>query len=956
VSFPLTTSNHQQQQQQTRPKEEEEEEGETKEGGKSQDMKGIVLVCLVVVWAVSTVLADVVSDSFIVWFKKNGGIVEGLTINEFPNMGRGFEALTTLEQGSMVLQIPKELQFCLEQMKYSGDKVVQKLFALISNGDMAIAAWILLEKYKGIDSFYAPYIDVLPAHVSSVLYFSEQDIEALQEPDFMEQIQQFQHTTSEEFTQLQRILQGDDSGLLKVLSDNLKQEDYVWACTIVNSRGLRFRGQVYLAPMADVFNYAPHPVPRLAQNGDHFLKHHILDPKNGTLTILADRSCDAGHQVLEDYGDNPNQIYLQYHGFVPSENPFNCIRIYAQNALVTFRKENVITDNKMRIITKLGLDRPFSDCINERGIISRSMGGLLAIASLNTPEVGSCLEVLSTSNPNYKDALQVCKVEKAISFLNKQNTNSNSELDTNESFFYSQLLKNFELTLHQEFSRAFRFDTTIEEDNFLLNSARLSAYEELAVRYRLSIKRLNSKLALVFGTKEYPIVSSQTATRNLANKELEISENESISQLENFDQNDKELPFALEAFNAWFNAANPRVNKLKAVTMPRYRIGTVTTEAVSAEETYLSVPVSLILDSEKAFLYSGVSPLLQALSMKYKTRDDFHELLFFLLYETFVQKENSNFWPYLRVLPSVKDVQIPLVWEQDQILRLLSPSLIAPTAVNYRSRTLKKFDFLSNLTEVRDFFGPLKDSEGGAIFSLERYLWATAILDSRSIWWSGRRHLVPMLDFINCEEHPDNVQRVHATTLDSTEKFAVTKAGTSYSAGEQLFENYGQPNHIYYLYHGFILEHNSHDCVSFEISFSEKEWQLLRSHQVNDYLEQLGINERNRVYSSCLSVPINTQMWNVVGLLTTDSLETNANGLKLPNKPTIESAKRMRKMLRDRFALYKDIKCENLDEQAKDQPWSHVAAKKFLCSEKSILNSLVNHVRDIQLELEHDEL
>jgi histone-lysine N-methyltransferase SETD3 len=923
----------------------------------------MIWCCLVVVAClVATVWADSVSDDFISWFQRQGGVVRSLTISEFSNMGRGFEALSDLEEGSMVLQIPKELQFSVEQMKNSGDALVRKLSTIITDGDMAIATWILLEKYRGADSFYAPYIDVLPTHVTSVLYFSEQELEALQEPDFIEQIQQFQRTTSEEFTQLQRILHGDKSGLLKLLIDNLKQEDYVWACTIVNSRGLRFRGQVYLAPMADVFNYAPHPEPRLSQNGDYFLKHHILDPKNGTLTILADRSCSNGHQVLEDYGDNPNQIYLQYHGFVPNENPFNCIRIFAQNALLTFRKENIVTNNQMKILTKLGLDRPISDCINDSGIISRSMGGLLAIASLNTAEVDSCLEVLSTSTPNYKEALLVCKVEKAISFLNKHSVNSNNYLDESESVFYSQLMRNFELMLLEEFSRTYRFDTTAEEDNLLLSSNRLSVYEELAVRYRLSVKKLNRKLASIFGIKEYPIVSSQIAARKLAEKELEVSANSQLSEagppskFENPIQNSQELSLALESFNAWFNAASPQVNKLKAVAMPRYRIGTVTTEPVTAEETYLSVPVSLIMDSEKAFLYSGVSPLLQALSMKYKTRDDFHELLFFLIYETFVQKENSNFWPYLRVLPRVEDVQVPLVWDQDQILRLLSPSFIAPTAVNYRSRALKKFDFLSNLTEVRNFFDSLKDNEGGAIFSLERYLWATAILDSRSIWWSGRRHLVPMLDFINCEEHSNNVQRVHATTLDSTEKFAVTKAGTSYSAGEQLFENYGQPNHIYYLYHGFILAENSHDCVSFEISFSQKEWQLLLSHQVNDYLEQLGISERNKVYSSCLSVPLNPQMWNVVGLLTSDSLETNATGLKLPNKPTIESAKRMRKMLRDRFALYKGIKCEIHDEHIQDLPWTHIAARMFLCSEKSLLSSLVNHVLEIQSELEDEEL
>jgi hypothetical protein len=41
--------------------------------------------------------------------------------------------------------------------------------------------------------------------------------------------------------------------------------------------------------------------------------------------------------------------------------------------------------------------------------------------------------------------------------------------------------------------------------------------------------------------------------------------------------------------------------------------------------------------------------------------------------------------------------------------------------------------------------------------------------------------------------------------------------------GEALYENYGQPNHIYFLYHGFSIKVNSYDCVYFTIEMSSKE-------------------------------------------------------------------------------------------------------------------------------------
>ena len=55
-----------------------------------------------------------------------------------------------------------------------------------------------------------------------------------------------------------------------------------------------------------------------------FLTYHRID-ESGHLTVKADRDVKAGmNQIFEDYGDNGNALYLEAHGFVPFENPFNC--------------------------------------------------------------------------------------------------------------------------------------------------------------------------------------------------------------------------------------------------------------------------------------------------------------------------------------------------------------------------------------------------------------------------------------------------------------------------------------------------------------------------------------------------------------------------------------------------------------------------------------------------------
>lgn len=55
----------------------------------------------------------------------------------------------------------------------------------------------------------------------------------------------------------------------------------------------------------------------------------------------------------------------------------------------------------------------------------------------------------------------------------------------------------------------------------------------------------------------------------------------------------------------------------------------------------------------------------------------------------------------------------------------------------------------------------------------------------------------PLLDLVNCAEGPDPT-RVHSTWLDEeTQSYAVTKGAWNFKKGEQLFEPYGQPNHVF---------------------------------------------------------------------------------------------------------------------------------------------------------------
>jgi hypothetical protein len=167
---------------------------------------------------------------------------------------------------------------------------------------------------------------------------------------------------------------------------------------------------------------------------------------------------------------------------------------------------------------------------------------------------------------------------------------------------------------------------------------------------------------------------------------------------------------------------------------------------------------------------------------------------------------------YLNIVPSKSEINAPGInWNKSELNELKGSDLLKQLQ-EYSKKVNRKYKGVNKhvLSEYPEVFT-------SQINTLENYRWAHAILDSRRIWWNGEGQLVPMLDLVNCAEGPDPT-RVHSTWLDSTKKYAVTKGAWDFKKNEQLFEPYGQPNHIYFAYHGFLLDHNAHDCVQMDLS------------------------------------------------------------------------------------------------------------------------------------------
>lgn len=669
--------------------------------------------------------------------------------------------------------------------------------AISKDQEQVVAALLLLERARGGASAWAPYIQLLPEYVpngaSEGFLVSE-----LHNPQLELDVNRSIATLEAKYAVFRQ-------ALVAVWPDDLPLPglpDLRWAASIVDSRALRFHGQINLIPVADVFNYQKHPVARKKNAGDFFLSHHRLsEDRDGGLTVTSDRPCSAGQQLFEDYGDNEDNIYLQYHGFVAHDNPFRCVDI--QVSFSSDASETDMSESRRSLMAALRLNTTMKKCVDASGEVGLGILVYLAVQGFSEAEVEKCLTVVNKNKNDWNTIFVQCNfiqvqaevgkyldavVPKVNRHFSEPHVSSGSRVEIPSAleqvdasgpsaYVLEQLRRRIDAAVN-------RLPTTLAEDRILLLSLNdqlnlLGSSVPLGERQALMRKALSLQYRVATKTHwrrfccVYNAACCNVDESNDGSEALILNDHLSSAAI---DHAKSELDEKLASFMEWFHAAGPATCKLRSVAIPGFRIGTVATDAISAKDEYLSVPVNVIMDAAKAAgPNSGVAPLIKALAAKFpNSKDAFHELLFFLMHEYFVLGERSFFWPYLSLLPTPAEMPIPVMWEKDEdVSARLGPSRVAGAVSSYRTNIRRLFDSISKIDLVSTFFEKASDRE---VFNFENYRWATAILDSRSIWWGGERHLVPLLDFVNCAQGP-SAHVVHSTALDDSQKYAVTRAG-----------------------------------------------------------------------------------------------------------------------------------------------------------------------------------
>ena len=176
----------------------------------------------------------------------------------------------------------------------------------------------------------------------------------------------------------------------------------------------------------------------------------------------------------------------------------------------------------------------------------------------------------------------------------------------------------------------------------------------------------------------------------------------------------------------------------------------------------------------------------------------------------------SKWTPWIEVLPSIADFASNGLF--------MNPSEVDKVVPIYVREDLKKFRSASEAGFEAIKAHPLFENVG-----LEEWRWGKSVITSRA-WHIPDPTLVPAAGMLNHQDiMSDREELLQATNgvwrrrRESPRPFldghylengvAVVKADRNASPKTQMFEAYGDnPSFVYFVYHGFDLENNVHDC------------------------------------------------------------------------------------------------------------------------------------------------
>uniref|UniRef100_A0A915HHU5 protein-histidine N-methyltransferase n=1 Tax=Romanomermis culicivorax TaxID=13658 RepID=A0A915HHU5_ROMCU len=242
------------------------------------------------------------------WCSKMGILAEKIKISVDDDQNFGLYAHENLNVESILAEIPSKAVFSCNFAKKSDLKLpCEKDPILKAMPNVILSISILNEKLKAGESKWKAYIDFLPKHYTTPLYFTISEMEFLKNTFIYEDSLKLYRNVARQYAYFSQILSNEKNYFEKtaIKFENFTFDLYRWATSTVMTRVNSCKNLPIMIPFLDMANHDP----RLEESLDY-------DENRGKAVLYAARNYEKGQEIRIFYGKRTNGEFLLNNGFV----------------------------------------------------------------------------------------------------------------------------------------------------------------------------------------------------------------------------------------------------------------------------------------------------------------------------------------------------------------------------------------------------------------------------------------------------------------------------------------------------------------------------------------------------------------------------------------------------------------------------------------------------------------
>lgn len=175
-------------------------------------------------------------EQFMSWMQQNGAEVNGVKIAQFPGFEYGLQAEKDFEEGDLMIAVPRKLMLTTETVKDSVLGPLLRKDAMLQHmPNVALSLLLLVEKFSP-NSFWKPYISILPQEYTTVLYFKTHELQELKGSPSLEPALKQCRNIARQYAYFNKLFQTTSDPASDLLRDVFSYEQYCWAVSTVMTR------------------------------------------------------------------------------------------------------------------------------------------------------------------------------------------------------------------------------------------------------------------------------------------------------------------------------------------------------------------------------------------------------------------------------------------------------------------------------------------------------------------------------------------------------------------------------------------------------------------------------------------------------------------------------------------------------------------------------------------------